>query len=321
MLSKLRTNGAAFDWVRIDVLETDQPRYLCFVTLLLVCAMRMGAIEAKSLQEVMERCRIAPDRTLRWAQPAWPVLMRFSQTGLDIPQAATVNQLGDTVGLAAELAGLPVIVRTHDIRRGSMRDLSYLPPSSARGLATDFVANAAGHSNRTMTAGITQSYIGPQKAGNWDKRVAAIDKSEQDTIGEAFDLDITAAPYKRARLTMDEVTTFAVESGLDHETPKARRTVVTKLQRKKKSDWIDTAGESRPSIAPTKAAHPSSPASDESDPGDPTYLNSDGSASYEDLGAEELLFGGSVEDLSNESLDELMQENGTPSQSLPPSTH
>jgi len=97
-------------------------------------------------------------------------------------------------------------------------------------MATDCVALKAGHSNNSRKRGVTQRYIGPLKSSNWGRRVAALEIAEQASVAETFDLQINAAPFKRVRLLMEEITT-----------------VVRKIKEKKKLDWLN--GASRTSIS------------------------------------------------------------------------
>ena len=164
-----RENDQEYEYVRVDALE-EQPPYIFIINLLLVVAMRIGAINTQNLAQLKQRCRSSPDKYVKWKRLIWPILMAFASAGLDIPKAA--SQVRQTLKLGCELVGLAAPIRRHGGCRGAIQDLSFL----------------AGCGNGSRKRGIAQRSIGPQKSSNCDKRVAAIEIVEQDVVAEAFDL-------------------------------------------------------------------------------------------------------------------------------------
>jgi len=81
-----REKGQEYEYVRADTLE-EQPLYICFINLLLVVAMRIGAIDAQNFAQLKQTCRASPDKSVKWKRPTWPILMAFASAGLDIPKS------------------------------------------------------------------------------------------------------------------------------------------------------------------------------------------------------------------------------------------
>ena len=76
-----RENDQEYEYVRVDALE-EQPPYLFFIDLLLVVAMRIGAINAQNLAQLKQRCRASPDKSVTWKRLIWPIPMAFAPARL-----------------------------------------------------------------------------------------------------------------------------------------------------------------------------------------------------------------------------------------------
>jgi hypothetical protein len=186
---------------------------VCPIKLLLAHTLRAGYLLGDTIEDVLNNARRNRD-TIEWVSSAvnLPVISSIKEGGSDLRRdmSANTNQLGNTVHDMGVLAGLLVEIRAHDIRRGAIRDIAYLPESNA-GIATPSVAAAAGHSDAARRKGVTQSYIGPQREDNWSKRVAAGAASPQEVFTPAF----ADNPQRKRRLKPEEVTKWCVENGKD----------------------------------------------------------------------------------------------------------
>ena len=76
-----RENDQEYEYVRVDALE-EQPPYLFFIDLLLVVAIRIGAINAQNLAQLKQRCRASPDKSVTWKRLIWPIPMAFAPARL-----------------------------------------------------------------------------------------------------------------------------------------------------------------------------------------------------------------------------------------------
>jgi hypothetical protein len=147
-------------------------------------------------------CSIAPDATLKLKAPA---------------SSATSKSILRT---AAQTAGLLALSNTHDIRRGSERELAHLP--SLGGNNFDAAWRALGYTHSSLQYGVRDLYIVVSVVDTWNMRLALKHPFPRDTHGLAY----CDESFKRERVSADEVGELSEEFGLD-PTEKDKRNIAT----------------------------------------------------------------------------------------------
>ncbi|KAJ9666874.1 hypothetical protein H2201_003008 [Coniosporium apollinis] len=234
--------------VRIDAGEDPTLGVMCPVKLLLAHAMRIGAVASTTFEDLVAGARRQPDFAVVWTQPSWPVISAISSAGdrLLVGKPGCSKQMNDTLRKATDAAGMLDHVVSHDLRRGSARDLSHLSTTTS-GVATASVAADMGHSYTARTKGLTQAYVGPKRDANWQKRLAN-SQTEEDPFGP----DFAVKPYKKQRLDPKELTAFCEANGSDPSDRKARDVAAVQWHKMRRSQWVDQqrAGRAAPSEEP-----------------------------------------------------------------------
>ncbi|KAJ9636756.1 hypothetical protein H2199_007750 [Coniosporium tulheliwenetii] len=234
--------------VRIDAGEDPTLGVMCPVKLLLAHAMRIGAVASTTFEDLVAGARRQPDFAVVWTQPSWPVISAISSAGdrLLVGKPGCSKQMNDTLRKATDAAGMLDHVVSHDLRRGSARDLSHLATTTS-GVATASVAADMGHSYTARTKGLTQAYVGPKRDANWQKRLAN-SQTEEDPFGP----DFAVKPYKKQRLDPKELTAFCEANGSDPSDRKARDVAAVQWHKMRRSQWVDQqrAGRAAPSEEP-----------------------------------------------------------------------
>lgn len=208
----------------------------CPISLLIILAMRIGAVRDTTYNKVLDAARARRDKKVVWTRPELPVLSAIDThtCQLVLGKPAGVHQINNNVQLAAELAGIANHVVAHDLRRGSARDTANLT-ASINGIATPLVARALGHSNRTMSAGVTDDYVGSLREDLWKRRLDA----EGAGQAEEFGVTIADQPFKRRRVESQEIDTYCDKNGLDATNAKDRREAGRKVRAQNKKMWAD----------------------------------------------------------------------------------
>lgn len=190
------------------------------------------------------------DRTVQWLYPQRPVFPQEQRnSGIlswDLPAPAEpVNKAVHQLGL---VAGLLANIISHDVRRGSLRDVANLKPSyvTQSGVATKLVAQTAGHSAASYARGTTSMYVRELEHETWSARVEQKSESRKaPVIGSAF---------KKRRLTSAELNSYCEEKGIDPRSSNGRRNAGAEFHRKMEQDWIkdQRANRSTPSNPPPR---------------------------------------------------------------------
>lgn len=100
----------------------------------------------------------------------------------------------------ARNAGLLACVPPHDLRRGALRDVTYLRDSISRGFASRGSALFAGHGPSSLENGVTQQYVGILVDAILNKRVR---DNFKDTLAPRI-----ARPMAKKIFTMLEIEQF-----------------------------------------------------------------------------------------------------------------
>jgi integrase len=151
---------------------------LCPVKMIIIVALRLGAVAANSINDLLRQTARCRDRTVKWVDSSRPVLPAINLGGSKVVPTAAANskQLGSILAAAALSAGVVGRVRPHDIHRGAAKDVSVGFGSVTRqGAAATLgeVQHVLGHSHESLQRGVTQGYVGVAHVDNWDPRLAA----------------------------------------------------------------------------------------------------------------------------------------------------
>ena len=218
---------------RYDALVDPSNSLLCPIRLILTHALRIGAIAATSFEGVMGLIRANRTKTLPWTHPEWPLLCKIRGPAFLCPsEPAYYSQLANTLEAAAEKAGIIDQLRSHDLRRGFIRDVAHLPKSDIAGVASRAVADAAGHSGNSLNFGVTDRYIGGIGHDIHTDRVENPTRND----GRLIHTD-AARPYKRTRTASQAVDRRIVESGMDATDRLHRKRAATALRKERKDRW------------------------------------------------------------------------------------
>lgn len=143
---------------------------MCAVKLLTIHALRVGAVHATTVEELIEVTIMRRDRTIQWVNPDQPVLCRLQDGALVLGEPAGNHQVNDTVNRLSLNAGVMEKLRPHDLRRGSIRDVSHLKKRGNLGFADAATAASAGHSMKTFMNDVTEDYNGGSNVSIWSLR-------------------------------------------------------------------------------------------------------------------------------------------------------
>ncbi|KAK0125600.1 hypothetical protein ONS96_009435 [Cadophora gregata f. sp. sojae] len=240
--------------VLLRVLSERQHNFLCPIKMVLVNAMRLGAVQG-TIEQILARTAARNDKTIQWAtgRGRSPVLCGFETAAhlVIIDKPAMVDQVRDTVARAGLLAGILKPIVPHDMRRGAAKDTANLPidPTAPTGLASDVVAAELGQTNITLQRGVTRDYVGAATVDNWSRRVSA-------NIQDPFGTEVTDNLYKKQRITRVEWLKKYNEAGVDPNDRKATRQLRDSFHNHLENQWRSGGGEgpsSRPALLPQSA--------------------------------------------------------------------
>ncbi|KAL8786248.1 MAG: hypothetical protein Q9195_008304 [Heterodermia aff. obscurata] len=171
--------------------------------MLLVLALRTGAVAFTSIQSLVSETSKSLDRCVPWLYPERAVFASFNErNGLDLDKPARSVQLVNTVKEAALTYGLREDLNPHDFRRGAVKDLHALNKALPTQDVSFSIASSVGHSRRAFNQGVTDQYNEPVTEDLWSQRVEAPPKRSR------FDIAPTVQPTskKRLRLTPQEIS-------------------------------------------------------------------------------------------------------------------
>jgi hypothetical protein len=194
---------------------------LCPIKIILIVALRLGAVRAKSIDELLTQTAQRRDRTLQWVDSSRPVLPAINLGGSKVlpTVAANSKQLGPVLAAAALSAGVVGSVRPHDLRRGAAKDTSVAFRSvTTQGAAATLgeVQQVLGHSHESLQRGITQGYIGVAHVDNWAPRLAAqLDDPFSKPLMATTAVEDIKSGVDRLTKTPAEVTDLCVKYKLD----------------------------------------------------------------------------------------------------------
>ncbi|KAK0103826.1 hypothetical protein ONS95_005825 [Cadophora gregata] len=198
-------------YVTVDVLENDNHNSVCAVKLLVIHALRIGAVSANSWTALRAQILSRADQTLQWVTPNKPVVAAIVPghcSFLDVNKPATTSQMRSTIHAMSLKARVAVSMTPHDLRRGAVADLAHLPAGSLNGNATADVAMHVGHKMTTFKRDVTTAYAGPSDISTWNLRA-------QSTWVDRCAPRVAATPFIPTPMTKEDVSAYAEARGLD----------------------------------------------------------------------------------------------------------
>jgi hypothetical protein len=198
-------------------LKENNNNVICPIKLLLILALRLGNVHAKTIDEVLWLTAQRRDKTVIWAHLTRPILCAFDHSGRSLKpdKPAGNHQLTHIMSEASQKAGFLARVVAHDLRVGAARDSANLN-NPIKGHATLGVATAIGHSETFHAKGTTSRYTGSIAEDVWTKRV-------EENFEDPFGVEITGQSFKRRRLNPSEITQMCEANGVDSSDPKIRK--------------------------------------------------------------------------------------------------
>lgn len=221
--------------VLLRAISGQEQNAVCPVKMLLVSAMRLGAVKGTT-EQILAGVASRRDKTLQWVKGrgSSPVLCAFETAAqhVNIDKAAMTDQLRFTMYKASLNAGFLKQTIPHDLRRGAAKDVAHLrqDPTAGTSLATASTAAELGQSARSLEPGITAAYVGSRNNDTWARRV------EADFL-DPFGLDVTDKVYKRPKWTQVDLVRMYKDAGIDPSDRKAMRALSDKKYKEHEQRW------------------------------------------------------------------------------------
>ncbi|KFY59512.1 hypothetical protein V496_05667, partial [Pseudogymnoascus sp. VKM F-4515 (FW-2607)] len=227
--------------VRLRVLTDHRDGILCPIKMIIVSAMRLGAISDTTIEGVLGSIRCRQDKTLQWANGRGekPVLCAFDQSTnlVLIDKAAEIRQAITTIHETSLKAGFCAVVTPHDMRRGAAKDSAHLKHTPT-GLATPAVAAELGQSSKSLDAGITAAYVGSRNDDTWSKRV-------HSAFEDPFGLNVSDTGYKRQKMNRAEMKKLYLDLGIENSSHNEKRKARRKHEAEQEKLWRESQGQQR----------------------------------------------------------------------------
>lgn len=227
---------------------------LCLIKWLLIWALRTGAVQAKSWDQLKQD--IAALGKVEWILPKYPVVCgspRNMPNVLAYDTPASANVISQRMAKLGESTPGLGPIKTYDLRRGAAYEVATtVSESTQAGIAAGEAAAAEilGHTSATIARGVTKRYIGGSRSDHWSKRVAQqqIDTrpSQRAKVNDNPGTRPTLS-IKGQRLSPKLVREACEKAHVDYNDKKKRRIVAEHLKSELAKQQKEAA--SRPSIA------------------------------------------------------------------------
>lgn len=218
--------------VHVAALQDSKHNSVCAVKLLVIHALRTGAVDATSWEELKTQTLRRRDRTVQWKTSERPVVSAIVPgqcSFLDLEKPARTGQILCTLASMGRKAKLTVKVATHDLRRGSAKDIAHLK-GEIRGFATPTVAAALGHRISSYMKDVTASYTGGSDASIWTLRAeSGFADRKAPMVGQS--------PFVAKNPNHDEVQKYCAMKGWDADDAIIVRRVKRHLVEDQEEAW------------------------------------------------------------------------------------
>jgi hypothetical protein len=215
------------------MLEQDAHNAACAVKLLLVHALRTGAVGASSWQELKAQTLERPDKTIQWITPDYPVISRIKQplySFLDLGHPASPNQLLKSISEMALKARFITKFVVHDLRHGSLADLAHADQTKIVGHASIATAAAVGHKMSSFMKDVTEGYVGGSDVATWSLRAAS-------TWTDSRAPRLAQVAYIPRAFAKDETKNYCESRGWDPTNKSKLRYADYTLRKADKEEW------------------------------------------------------------------------------------
>lgn len=212
---------------------------MCPIKLLLVLALRTGAVAETRIESLLSNVTARASRRVVWKHPKRPVLAKFAVKGswLLLDEAASNHHMVGVVHTVSRIAGLLRYVHPHDFRRGSARDLSHLPRSALKDANIQAVGRGMGHDVRSGHR--TLEYIGDDTNDTWTARV------ENPYQGKVRAIPLATISYKQPKVSREMCGQWCLEQGLDARLNKNIDKARLAIEKQQWVDWMESELEAR----------------------------------------------------------------------------
>lgn len=133
---------------------------LCPLRLVISLAIRTGQVAHKTAADLFQHLRSSHSGRVVWANPEAPVFVQIGRRSASLVPDTTAPgaQVLDTLRKAADIAGFICSPVTHDIRRGSAKEVSKLKGAEVTDL--QLAGQAIFHKPKSTHSGTTKDYVG-----------------------------------------------------------------------------------------------------------------------------------------------------------------
>jgi hypothetical protein len=222
----------------VEISEVENPEFnvCCVIKLILIWALRIGAVQETSWAQLMANIQARASKRVVWVKPDFPLVcgsepgvhtFRFDTPGSQATVAKSLEK-------GAKLIGLLAIPATHDIRRGAARELAHLP-QTLPGTNEHAARIGLGHSRETLGMDHTDEYVGGSGADTWNMRL----RNKPAVLGRKHVLETADEPYRpRKRRPQQVVDEACARFGLDPNSKKDRTIACGRLDKEEHTAWI-----------------------------------------------------------------------------------
>lgn len=233
--------------IRIDALHSNTYNAVCPVKLLLIHALRVGAVDAKSWSELKAQTLSRADKTVQWATPDHPVIaaMNGGSAFLNLTKAATTQQPMKNINAIATKARFVNRFRVHDLRHGTMADLAHLgDQGQIRGHASMAAAASVGHKMSTFMSDVSEAYVGGSDVSTWGLRAESLWTDSRAP-------KISQVPYIARPFAPGELSDYCKSMDWDPQDKKRLTRARHELRVREKEEWRTLGAIDASSIQPT----------------------------------------------------------------------
>ncbi|KAL6413398.1 hypothetical protein AUP68_02907 [Ilyonectria robusta] len=242
--------------VEIGEVTNPELNVCCPIKLLLVWALRVGAVRQSNWEDLLAGLRGSASHSIVWTRPDFPVFCgkyigKGKQFRYDLP-VGTQNAT-KAVARGGQLLGLLARPIPHDIRRGAAREFAHLNDIPGSNLEATRIA--LGHSRKTAAMGVTERYVGDTGVDTWDLRLSSTPDSMP---GEKHRLDFAETSYRKPKQRRNplDVDELCARFGLDPGKKTDRATAVRRADKLDFEAWVSVQKAARDEVPPL---HPTAP--------------------------------------------------------------
>jgi hypothetical protein len=215
------------------MLEQGAHNAACAVKLLIIHALRTGAVAARSWQELKAQTLGRADKTIQWTTPDYPVISRIKTpqySFLDLGHPASPSQPLASIGEMSLKARFVTKFVVHDLRHGALADLAHADQNKIRGHASMAAAAAVGHKMTVFMKDVTERYVGGSDVATWNMRAAS-------NWTDSRAPKLAQVPYIPRAFAKDELKNYCESRGWDPTNKTKLCRAGTVLRKADKDKW------------------------------------------------------------------------------------